>query len=477
MSESDIFLKSVVDHATNYLDHLPFRSVAATATLAELRQRLSVGVAEDGLDPSRVIDDLVAATDGGHLGSASGRFFAWVIGGALPSALGADWLASTWDNNAALYACGPASAVVEEVAGDWIKQLLDLPQDASFAFTTGCQMAHFTCLAAARHALLLERGWNVEAEGLSGAPPIRVLATEHRHGSIDRALRFLGLGANCLVPLETCSDSRLRAATLETALARSTQPTIVVLDAADLIVGAVDPFDELIPVAHKAHAWVHVDGAFGLWARVSATHRDKVKGAEMADSWATDAHKWLNTPKDSGIAIVRNKNAHRGAMAISAAYLSSDGDARDQIDWTPDWTRRARGFAIYAAIRELGRNGIENLIDRSCQYAAALTNGIGAIPGGKIVASPTLNQGLVRFLHPSVDATDGDHNAWTDHIIAAINKEGTAFFSGSTWHGKRVMRISVVNWRTNSDDVEKTLEAVALIVQRQMELVNGNLVK
>ena len=477
MSETGIFLQTVVDHATKYLDQLPVRSVAATATLAELRRRLDVGLADSGLAPSRVINELVTATEGGHLGSASGRFFAWVVGGALPSALGADWLASTWDNNAAIYACGPASSVVEEVAGDWVKQLLGLPEEASFAFTTGCQMAHFTCLAAARYALLLERGWNVETDGMCGAPQIRVLATEHRHGSIERALRFLGLGTNCLVPLDTGSDSRLRSGTLEAALAGSTQPTIVVLDAADLNVGAVDPFDELIPIAHKAHAWVHVDGAFGLWASASASHRDKVKGVEMADSWATDAHKWLNTPKDNGIAIVRHKDAHRAAMAISAAYLSSDGDSRDQIDWTPDWTRRARGFAVYAAIRELGRNGVESLIDRCCEHSAALTNGIGAMAGCKIVASVTLNQGLVRFLHPAANATDVDHDAWTENMIAAINKEGTAFFSGSIWHGRRVMRISVVNWRTSSDDVEKTLIAISVVLQQQMQLVNNNLVK
>jgi glutamate/tyrosine decarboxylase-like PLP-dependent enzyme len=252
-------------HASEFLNGLSSRPVAAATTVDDLRQRLQLTLPSIGTDAATVVDDLVEATRGGHQGSAGGRFFAWVIGGALPSALAADWLTSTWDNNATLYACGPAASVVEEVAGTWVKELLDLPRDASFAFTTGCQMAHVTCLAAARHALLRDRGWNVETDGLCGAPPIRILVTEHRHGSIERAVRFLGLGTNSIVPLKAGSDARLRDATLERALAESEVPTIVVLDAADLNVGAIDPFHELIPSAKAAGAWVHVDGAFGLW--------------------------------------------------------------------------------------------------------------------------------------------------------------------------------------------------------------------
>ncbi len=460
--ESDVLGRAYA-HAVAYLEGLDARPVATTVGLAELRSRLDVPFNHSPTPAETVIDELVAATAGGQLGSASGRFFAWVIGGALPSALAADWLASTWDVNATIYACGPAAAVVEEVAGEWIKDVLDLPRDASFAFTTGCQLAHMTCLAAARHAVLKAAGWDVEADGLAGAPAIRVLATEQRHGSIERALRFLGIGARALHPLPTGEDGRLAPATLCEALASGSGPTVVILDAADLNVGACDPFVELIPLAKAAGAWVHIDGAFGLWARASRNHHHLVEGVEMADSWATDAHKWLNTPQDSGVAIVRDRDAHKAAMTVSASYIAPGGDARDAIDWTPDWTRRARGYAVYAALRELGRDGVADLIDRCCRHAEALARGIGALSGAELVAAPVLNQGLVRFPDP-VGRAEIDHDRYTDAVVQAINADGAAFFSGTTWRGRRAMRISVVNWRTNDADVARTIEAVARVL-------------
>jgi len=451
-------------HAIDFLNKLDSQSVGATTDTDTLRRRLGLPLGNDGIPAERVIDELVAATEGGHLGSAGGRFFAWVIGGALPSALAADWLTSTWDNNAALYACGPAASVVEEIAGAWVKEVLDLPNTASFAFTTGCQMAHFTCLAAARHALLRDRGWNVELDGLNGAPSIRILASEQRHGSVERALRFLGIGTAALIPLTTDEDARVTADVLSTALKASDSPTIVILDAADLNVAAIDPFSELIPIARAAGAWVHIDGAFGLWARASGQHRNKLAGIELAHSWATDAHKWLNTPKDNGIALITDSDAHRAAMGISAVYLTHDEETRDQIDWTPDWTRRARGFAVYAALRELGRAGVADLIDRSCDHAAALASGIAALQGAELVFAPTLNQALVRFLSPKINATEEDDDARTTSVIAAINEEGTAFFSGTVWRGRSAMRISVVNWRTSDADVHATVAAVARVL-------------
>jgi aromatic-L-amino-acid decarboxylase len=317
-------LERAYRHALGYLAGLDTRSVAATTSPETMRARLSMPLPETGLLAGAVVDELVAATDGGHVGSAGGRFFGWVIGGALPSAHAADWLTSTWDENTTIAASGPAGAVVEEVAGAWIKEVLDLPREASFAFTTGCQMAHVTTLAAARHAVLAREGWDVEEQGLFGAPPIRVLANDQRHSSAVRALRFLGLGAGAVQSLPT-RRGRLAGATLEQALARGGGPTIVLLNAGDLNLGAFDDFAALTPIAKAAGAWVHVDGAFGLWARASREHRHLAEGVDLADSWATDAHKWLGTPKDIGVAIVRDTAAHRAAMTQTASYIASDG--------------------------------------------------------------------------------------------------------------------------------------------------------
>lgn len=461
-------LQRASQHAIAFLEGLDSRPVAATVTARTLKERLDVGLPPEGAAPLRVIDELVQASEGGHLGSAGGRFFAWVIGGALPSALAADWLVSAWDNNAVLYACGPASAVIEDIAGAWVKSLLGLPAEASFAFTTGCQMAHFTCLAAARNAVLKNHDWDVEEQGLNGAPRIRVLANRHRHGSVDRALRFLGLGTGALEPVAADDEARMSVAALGRALQRDDAPTIVILNAADLNVGAMDRFEEIIPLAHAARAWVHVDGAFGLWARTSEKYRTQAAGIETADSWATDAHKWLNTPKDIGIAVVRDAQAHQRAMGIAASYMTSDRESRDQIDWTPDWTRRARGIPVYAAIRELGRAGVAAMVERCCGHAARLAGELGRLDGAELVAPASLNQALVGFIDPMPGAVAADHDRFTEAVIAAINQEGTAFFSAATWQGRRVMRISVVNWRTSDRDIALTIAAASRVLAEQI---------
>jgi aromatic-L-amino-acid decarboxylase len=458
-------LDRAAQHASVWLEGLETRAVNATTSLDELRSRLRVPLTQAGVDPVQVVDDLAAATEGGLLGSPGGRFYAWVIGGTLPSAIGADWLTSAWDQNAGMYATAPASAVVEEVVGEWLLDLLDLPRDASFALVTGCQMAHVTALAAARSAVLRDAGWNVEENGLFGAPRIRVLANATRHITIDRALRLLGFGVNAVQPVDTDERGRVTAAALESALRAGSGPTIVVLAAGDLNTGEFDRFQELIPIAKAAGAWVHVDGAFGLLARASATKRHLLEGVELADSWSTDAHKWLNVPFDSGIAIVRDRDAHRAAMAVHASYLvSSDDVARDEMDWNPEFSRRARGFALYAALRELGRNGLADLIDRCCAHCHAIVTGIGALEGAEALWIPELDQGLVRFLDPRPGATEEDHDGHTDRIIAAINASGEAFFGGVTWKGRRAMRVSVVNWRTNDSDVARTIEAVRRVL-------------
>jgi glutamate/tyrosine decarboxylase-like PLP-dependent enzyme len=450
-------LRRALDHSVEHLQGLDKRSVAATVSLEDLRARLGAALSVNGTDPCSVIDDLVAHSAGGHLGCAGGRFFAWVIGGSLPSALAADWLTSAWDQNAGVSACGPAAAVVEEIAGAWLKELLGLPGEASFALTSGCQLAHFTCLAAARYAVLRDVGWDVNADGLFGAPPVRVITSDQRHMSVDRALRFLGFGNRSLLILPSEQNGRLDPGALQTAVAADHRPTIVVLNAGDLNIGAFDQFERLIPIAKAAKAWVHVDGAFGLIARASRSKQPLMAGIELADSWASDAHKWLNVPYDNGLAFVRDCAAHRASMTASASYITADGKARDQIDWNPEWSRRARGFALYAALRELGRNGLEDLVDRCCAHAHAIVMGIGALPGAEILWVPQLNQGLVRFLDLRPKATEEDHNTRTDSVIAAVNASGEAFFSGTTWRAKRAMRVSVVNWRTTADDVRRTV--------------------
>jgi glutamate/tyrosine decarboxylase-like PLP-dependent enzyme len=463
-------LQAAARHALAHIENLDALPVAATASLETLRARLARPLADDGAPPEQVIEDLVSDSAGGIVASAGGRFYSWVVGGNVPAALAADWLTSAWDQNAGLYAAGPAAALVEEIAGEWLKELLGIPAGASFAFVTGCQMAHVTCLAAARHAMLKRRGWDVEARGLSGAPAIRLLASRERHGSVKRAVRLLGMGSDNLIGLDTDDRGRLDPQALEQALAAGhvagsganhNAPTIVILQAGELNTGIFDPFEQLIPIARRYNAWVHIDGAFGLWANTSPRFRHLCAGAAAADSWATDGHKWLNVPYDCGYAFVADPNAQRAAMSYQASYLVLERAAREQIDWNPEWSRRARGFATYAAIRQLGRSGIAGIVERCCDCARALTLGIGRLRGAEVLWEPVINQGLVRFLDPSGQS----HDRRTDVVIAAILASGEAFFGGVTWRGMRAMRISLCNWMTSEGDVERVIRAV----ERAME--------
>jgi glutamate/tyrosine decarboxylase-like PLP-dependent enzyme len=446
MSEREL-LRRTADHAADFLETLETRPVRPEASADELFATLGGPLPERGSDPQSVVDALVDDAGPGIVGIPSGRYFGFVIGGAVPAAVAADWLTSVWDQNAGLYAGGPSAAVVEEVCRAWLAELLGLPAGVSVAYVTGCQMAHVTALAAARHQVLAQAGWDVARDGLAGAPPIRVVVGAKRHVTIDRALRLLGIGATSLEVVPVDDQGRMRLDELRL----GDGPAIVCGQAGEVNTGAFDDLEAIADAAAEAGAWFHVDGAFGLWAAASPALRHLLKGSERADSWATDGHKWLNVPYDSGLAFCAHPDAHRAAMSVTASYLVHSGDdrERDQVDWTPEFSRRARGFPIYAAIRSLGRAGIAELVEGCCanarRFAALLEAG-----GATVLNDVVLNQVLVRL-------GDGDR---TREAIARVQQDGTCWLSGTDWNGEHAMRISVSNWRTTPEDVERSAAAI-----------------
>jgi glutamate/tyrosine decarboxylase-like PLP-dependent enzyme len=459
-------LETAVHHALEYLRNVDKRPVGPTASLETLRRRLCKEWNQDPVSAESVVNDLVRDIEGGLNNSVNARFYAWVIGGSLPSALAADWLTSTWDQNAGMYAVSPASAIVEEAVGSWLKDLFRLPASSSFALVTGCQMAHTTCLAAARTWLLKKRGWDVERHGMSGSPQIRIFCGL-RHATIDRTLRLLGFGDESITQLRVDNSGALDPSALESALREiSGQPAVVLLQAGDVNTGSFDDFEALIPIARQYGAWTHVDGAFGMWATASPRYERLVSGMDRAHSWATDGHKWLNVPYDCGYAFVAEPDAHRASMSYTASYLTHQDTARDPLDWNPEFSRRARGFASYAALRELGRSGMRELVERCCDCASQLVAGLAGLEGVKVLAKPIINQGLVTFPDPSGALS----NEWNDEVIAGIAAEGTSFFSGTTTpNGCRAMRVSVSNWQTSPEDVLKTIAGVERVLEHMRE--------
>ena len=445
--------------AVSYLDSLPDRPVHPAADLAQLRAALGGPLPERPLDARDVVADLSAAAGPGVIASGSGRFFGFVVGGATPAALAADWLASAWDQNAGLYVLGPAAAVVEEVAGAWAADLLGLPPHVSVGFVTGAQMANVTGLAAALHAVLGRAGWNVSSAGLWGAPRVRVLAGEQRHGTVDRALRFLGVGTAAIEPIPADAQGRMRVDALASAFddALDDRPAIVCAQVGNVNTGAVDPVGQISDIAHRYGAWVHVDGAFGLWAAASPRLRPLLDGAGQADSWATDAHKWLNVPYDCGLVFCADPQAHRAAMGARAGYLvhGSAGE-RDALDHNPEMSRRARGFAVYAALRALGRSGVADLVERTCALARRFAEQLGAAPGVEVLNDVVLNQVLVRF----GSGSDTESDDLTRAVVERVQHDGTCWMSGTVWQGRAAMRISVSNWSTDGADVDRSVAAI-----------------
>ena len=445
--------------AAEFLESLDERPVGAPASVEELRRSLDVELQDEELDPEQVIDELVAAADPGVVAIPGGRYFGFVIGGSLPAALAADWMTSVWDQNAGLYVGGPAAAVAEETAGRWLLDLLGLPPSASFAVVTGAQMANFTGLAAARHHLLAAAGWDVNRDGLFGAPPLRVLVGADRHVTVDRALRYLGIGTAAVEPVATDADGSIDVDHLRELLDGPAAPTIVCTQAGEVNTGAFDPIDEICTLAKPAGAWVHVDGAFGLWAAVDDKRRHLVAGLDRADSWTTDGHKWLNVPYDCGLAFCAHPDSHRAAMAVRADYLvhSVEGGPREQMDWNPEFSRRARGFALYAALRSLGRQGVADLVARCCAHAETFARVLGLEQGVEILNDVVLNQVLVRFHQPGMTVDADTH---TLDVLQKVQDGGECFMSGTLWRGEQAMRISVVNWQTSDRDVRRAIAAI-----------------
>jgi glutamate/tyrosine decarboxylase-like PLP-dependent enzyme len=437
-------LENTAQRAISYLENIGDRSVAPSSEAIAKLSTLDEPLNDGPTSPDQVIELLDDVCSPATMGMAGPRFFGFVIGGSLPVTVAANWLAGAWDQNTGFYTSTPATSHLEQVGLNWIVDLLKLPADCGGAFVTGATMANFSALAAARHALLKRAGWNVEADGLFGAPAITVVVGAEAHPTLFKSLGLLGLGRNRVVRVPVDSEGRMRA----DAIPSLAGPTIVCVQAGNVNSGAFDPFPEICSRAHEAGAWVHVDGAFGLWATAAPSTARLVDGMAEADSWATDFHKWLNVPYDSGVALVRDAEALRAAMAITADYLPTSA-FRNPSDFTPELSRRARGVEVWAALRSLGRQGVSELIERNCRQAKRFAEGL-ATAGFKILNDVVLNQVLVVF---------GDAET-TNRVISEIQTEGTCWCGGTVWQGQTAMRISVSSWATTDSDVERSLKAM-----------------
>lgn len=454
-------LERAAQHALDFHLHRGERSPYATASLADLEAALGGPLPATGASGDQVIDQLALGAAAGLVGSAGPRFFSWVIGGSHPAGVAADWLTSIWGQNAGLHATSPAAAVAEQIAARWILELLDLPRDASVGFVTGATMANFVGLAAARHALLWRRGWDVERQGLYGAPEIRVLLGEDAHSTVFAALQYLGLGSDRLIKIAADRDGRMIPEKLEAEIGklRAEDPDalcLVIAQAGQIHSGAIDPLDRVVAISHVAQAWVHVDGAFGLWARAASATTDGAtralaRGAEGADSWATDGHKWLQTPYDCGLAIVRDPEAHRRAMTIAASYLpQARAGERDPSDYVPELSRRARGFAAWAVLKALGREGVEEMVGRHVRLAKRFAARLSAEPGVEIPHQVDLDQVFVRF----------GSDEQTRETTARVQRAGVCFVGGARWRGRWGMRFSIISWWTQEADIDAALDSI-----------------
>jgi glutamate/tyrosine decarboxylase-like PLP-dependent enzyme len=443
-------LGETAHRAIRYLKSLDARGVAPTLQAVARLDSLDGPMPELPTSAEAVLQELDDLVSPATMAMAGPRFFGFVIGGSLPVALAANWLASAWDQNTGLYVSTPGTSRLEQIALRWLLEVLQLPAGSGGAFVTGTTVAHFTALAAARRTVLARVGWNVEADGLFGAEPIQVVVGEEAHPTLFKALGMLGLGRNRVTRVPVDGQGRMRA----DALPPMPGPTIVCVQAGNVNTGAFDPIEEICRIARPAGAWVHVDGAFGLWAAASPALAHLARGVGNADSWATDGHKWLNVPYDSGIAFVRDADALRAAMAITAEYLPTRSEHRNPSDYTPELSRRARGVDVYAALRALGRKGVAELIEQNCRQARRFAEGFEAA-GFPVLNDVVLNQVLVSF---------GDAET-TSRIVAGVQEDGTCWCGGTVWQGKPAMRVSVSSWATTDADVDRSVEAIVRVAK------------
>jgi glutamate/tyrosine decarboxylase-like PLP-dependent enzyme len=457
MSDQTAVFNRATDHARRYLAGISDRPVRATATAAELRQALGADapLPRQGESAEAVIDRLAAAAATGTVATQGPRYFGFVVGGSLPVANAADWLVSIWDQNAGVFVLSPLISVVEEAAASWVRDLAGVPASWSVGFVTGCQMASFTALAAARQHLLANAGWDVGARGLFGAPPIDVVVSDESHYTIFNALRLLGLGAERVRRIPTDEQGRMRPDALADALKGGTGPCIVCAQSGNVNSGAFDPLEAIADAASARGAWLHVDGAFGFWAAASPARRHLVAGIHRADSIATDAHKWLNVPYDCGIVLTAHQASHRRAMTQSAAYIIDSATERNPHEFVPEESRRGRAVTVYAALRALGRDGLADLVERNCRQAARMADRLRAHPRMTILNDVVLNQVLVR-----ISGDGGDADAVTRDVIARVQADGTCWLGGTTWHGMGAMRISISNWSTTDADIDRAAAAI-----------------
>jgi glutamate/tyrosine decarboxylase-like PLP-dependent enzyme len=463
MAQPYDLLSHAYEQAMAFLDSLPDRPVAPRASFDELVAALGGPLPSGPRDELGVLLDLTARLEPGIAATAGPRYFGFVTGGSYPIAVAADWLVSTWDQNVALHIMSPAMSALEACTARWILDLLGLPEQASVGFVTGAHTANITALAAARHEVLRRARWDVEFLGLQGAPALTVVAGQEAHASIHAACRMIGVGSRTIMGVATDEQGRMRPDALEWALSATSGPTIVCAQVGNVNTGACDPLVEIAELTRAHGAWLHVDGAFGLWAAASPNYRRLVSGLADADSWTTDGHKWLNVPYDSGIVIVRHPAAHRAAMSQTAAYLTpGQGEQRDGTDWVPEASRRARVVPIYAVLRTLGRSGLADLVDRCCRLAVRMADRLSNQPGVLVLNEVVLNQVLVRF---SSLSGLSDENI-TNLVLAAVQASGVCWCGGTMWGGAPAMRISVSNWRTSEDDIDRSAASILQAFER-----------